>query len=152
MNTPNNHIAMKTSDNRKEASRPSDQEGKKEQEECQNCKSIEYNPNEAPLSTEVMAFYDIVRDEVTHCSIAGGAVLAEKIYQDRKCSSCCSSRRWKIQQHRNNTDIDLFVPQHPKLVEEFYVNPNHTEKYYYGRIDPGADVGLTREQLDRLTA
>ena len=117
--------------------------------EC-TCDSITYNSEDAPLNTEIMSFFTIMKGAVTHCAMAGGAVLAEIIYQARKCSWCCSQSRLQIQELRTNNDVDLFVHRYPKLLEKFYSPASQTAEWFYCGTHLQNNERFTRRQQTAL--
>ena len=87
---------------------------------CCQCKELVHNGKEAPLSWEVMLFFNIITHWATHCALAGGAVLTQLVHQARQCQHCCSPNQWRIQQQSAIGDVDFFVPMEPQLLRDFY--------------------------------
>jgi hypothetical protein len=93
-----------------------------------HCAKYAYDSRRAPLSWEVLLFFNIIKQWATHCALAGGAVLAEIVYQSRQCQGCSSPVRWKMQQHTAIGDVDFFVPVEPNLVRKFYKDSRGSDK------------------------
>ena len=104
------------------------------------CENYIYDHEQAPLSRDVMAFLDCVRHITKNCALAGGAVLAQMLYQNRRCRYCLSMKRWNVQMNQSNTDIDFFVHQYPSSLNKFYgqsvneyfgENENRPKKFFH---------------------
>ena len=78
-----------------------------------------------------MVFLLCMRQWLVNCALSGGSVLAEMIYQHRKCEHCSDLNHWNVQMNQQHSDIDFFVHRFPFELNKFYgqksANP-HPEK------------------------
>jgi len=103
-----------------------------------SCPLLEdYNPQTAPIPIEAMVLLSLIRYNIGHCTIAGGSVVAEMLYQSRKCDNCLTScpalQRLLKNMHRN--DIDFFVPLNPADLQRFYGLPPKAEGEFWSLFE-----------------
>lgn len=90
------------------------------------CDKFNYDHHAAPLGSDILVLLHYLRVALGNCSLTGGAVLAQIIYQNTKCHHCCTDQAWNVQQKRCNTDIDFFVPRFPSELNKLYGQPINT--------------------------
>ena len=99
-----------------------------------SCPLLEdYNPRAAPIPLEAMLLLSLIRYNIGHCAIAGGSVLAEMLYQSKKCDNCLASypALQRLLKNMHCNDIDFFVPLNPSDVQRFYGLPPKAEGTFW---------------------
>jgi hypothetical protein len=99
---------------------------------------LHYNSTqEDPLPRPILRLANVIQAECGYCAIAGGAPTAKYLFDLPGCPHCYETKYSpaiaKICAQRSSGDVDVFVPQFPRNLDNFYGN---------GRIE--------QEQLDLL--
>ena len=93
----------------------------------------EYNPSTAPIPVEAIVLLSLLRCNIGHCTIAGGSVVAEMLYQSKKCDNCLATcpALQRLLKNMNRNDIDFFVPLNPSDLQRFYGLPLKDEGTFW---------------------
>lgn len=82
---------------------------------------------------EAMLLLSLIRRNIGHCAIAGGSVIAEMLYQSKKCDNCLttSPALQRLLRNIHCNDIDFFVPLNPSHLQKFYGLPPKAEGTFW---------------------
>jgi len=82
---------------------------------CSNCHSFLplCNPDNAPLGQDAILLMKLLEEKMGHCTMSGGAVLAQMQHQVHCCKNCLQTSKHSSHDSTIFSDVDFFVPVHP---------------------------------------